>query len=78
MQALEKDAVAAPALEAAWAAANQAEQAACRGHRAGRASLSDCLLARREQALARIARGDAAARQLADSARWYAAMGSPS
>jgi NodT family efflux transporter outer membrane factor (OMF) lipoprotein len=75
MQALERDAASSPAHDAAWEAASRAEDAVCRGQRAGRTPLSDCLLARRDLQLARIVRGDATAQRLVDSARWFAAMG---
>jgi len=77
MQALERDATAAPAREAAWAAASRFEQGQCLGHRWGRTPLADCLVAQRDLQRARTARGDALARRLVDSARWFAAMGAP-
>ncbi|HEY8974998.1 MAG TPA: TolC family protein, partial [Burkholderiaceae bacterium] len=75
MQALERDAITAPAAGLAWEAADRAANAACLSHRAGRSALSECLLARREEHLGRITRSEAAAGRLADSARWFAAMG---
>jgi len=75
MGRLERDAAVVQAHEDGVRAADAATAAACESRRAGRAALAPCLQAGRERALARVAQAEARGERLADSARWFAAMG---